>query len=91
LLKRLLRGEKFWQAHREHYYQRLVQSGCGHAATALVWYLFMVAGIMLAISALQMNTLYQWLVVVAWTAVLVVAGLCIDRRWRRHVSRSGQS
>jgi UDP-N-acetylmuramyl pentapeptide phosphotransferase/UDP-N-acetylglucosamine-1-phosphate transferase len=91
LLKRLLRGEKFWQAHREHYYQRLVQSGCGHAATALVWYLFMVAGIMLAICALRMSTLYQWLVVVAWTAVLVVAGLCIDRRWRRHVSRSGQS
>ena len=30
-LKRLLRGEKFWQAHREHYYQRMVQSGSGHA------------------------------------------------------------
>jgi UDP-N-acetylmuramyl pentapeptide phosphotransferase/UDP-N-acetylglucosamine-1-phosphate transferase len=91
LLKRLLRGEKFWQAHREHYYQRLVQSGVGHASTARVWYLFMAAGIMLAISALRLETLYQWLVVVAWTAVLVVVGLCIDRRWRRHVSRSGQS
>jgi UDP-N-acetylmuramyl pentapeptide phosphotransferase/UDP-N-acetylglucosamine-1-phosphate transferase len=91
LLKRLLRGEKFWQAHREHYYQRLVQSGFGHASTARVWYLFMAAGIMLAISALQFEILYQWLVVVAWTVVLVVAGLCIDRHWRRHVSRSGQS
>lgn len=91
LLKRLLRGEKFWQAHREHYYQRLVQSGFGHASTAWVWYLFMVVGIMLAISALQFEILYQWLVVVAWVAVLVVAGLCIDRHWRRHVSRSGQS
>ncbi len=36
---RLLRGEKFWQAHREHYYQRMVRSGMGHASTALVWYL----------------------------------------------------
>ncbi|WP_341772387.1 dTDP-4-dehydrorhamnose 3,5-epimerase family protein [Burkholderia pseudomallei] len=25
LLRRLLRGEKFWQAHREHYYQRMVR------------------------------------------------------------------
>jgi len=46
---------------------------------------------MLAISALQFELLYQWLVIVAWVAVLVVAGLCIDRHWRRHVSRSGQS
>ncbi|SDQ95664.1 MraY family glycosyltransferase [Paraburkholderia tuberum] len=89
LLKRLLRGEKFWQAHREHYYQRLVQSGFGHASTAWIWYLFMAAGILLAVWALQFALLYQWLVVVAWAAVLVVAGLCIDRRWRRHVSRSG--
>jgi UDP-N-acetylmuramyl pentapeptide phosphotransferase/UDP-N-acetylglucosamine-1-phosphate transferase len=91
LLKRLLRGEKFWQAHREHYYQRLVQSGLGHASTAWVWYLFMAAGIMLAIWALQFAVLIQWLVVVVWAAVLAVAGLCIDRRWRRHASRSGQS
>jgi UDP-N-acetylmuramyl pentapeptide phosphotransferase/UDP-N-acetylglucosamine-1-phosphate transferase len=91
LLKRLLRGEKFWEAHREHYYQRLVQSGLGHASTAWVWYLFMAAGIMLAIWALQFAVLYQWLVVVVWAAVLAVAGLCIDRRWRRHAPRSGQS
>jgi UDP-N-acetylmuramyl pentapeptide phosphotransferase/UDP-N-acetylglucosamine-1-phosphate transferase len=91
LLKRLLRGEKFWQAHREHYYQRMVQSGVGHASTARTWYLFMAAGIMLAVWALQFAVLIQWLVVVAWAALLAVAGLCIDLRWRRHASRSGQS
>ncbi|MEX3765024.1 glycosyltransferase family 4 protein [Paraburkholderia phenoliruptrix] len=91
LAKRLVRGEKFWQAHREHYYQRLVQSGFGHASTARIWYLFMVAGIMLALWALDFSVPNQWLVVVTWAVVLVVAGLFIDRRWRRHVSRSGQS
>jgi UDP-N-acetylmuramyl pentapeptide phosphotransferase/UDP-N-acetylglucosamine-1-phosphate transferase len=91
LLKRLLRGERFWQAHREHYYQRMVQSGVGHASTARTWYLFMVAGIMLAIWALHFAVLIQWLVVVVWAALLAVAGLCIDLRWRRHASRSGQS
>jgi UDP-N-acetylmuramyl pentapeptide phosphotransferase/UDP-N-acetylglucosamine-1-phosphate transferase len=30
LLRRALRGEKVWQAHRSHYYQRMVQMGLGH-------------------------------------------------------------
>jgi UDP-N-acetylmuramyl pentapeptide phosphotransferase/UDP-N-acetylglucosamine-1-phosphate transferase len=32
LLHRLLRGERVWQAHRGHFYQRAVQRGLGHAA-----------------------------------------------------------
>lgn len=32
LLRRLARGERVWQAHREHFYQRAVQRGLGHAA-----------------------------------------------------------
>ena len=35
LLRRLLRGERVWQAHREHFYQRAVQRGLGHAAVVL--------------------------------------------------------
>src|SRR5262249_53435950 len=34
LFKRALRGARVWEAHREHYYQRLVQSGWGHRKTA---------------------------------------------------------
>jgi UDP-N-acetylmuramyl pentapeptide phosphotransferase/UDP-N-acetylglucosamine-1-phosphate transferase len=32
LLRRLLRGERIWQAHREHFYQQAVRRGLGHAA-----------------------------------------------------------
>ncbi|MBV9523423.1 MAG: glycosyltransferase family 4 protein [Alphaproteobacteria bacterium] len=32
LARRLLRGDKIWQAHREHFYQRAVRSGRSHAA-----------------------------------------------------------
>jgi len=32
LLRRLLRGERVWQAHRQHFYQRAVQRGLSHAA-----------------------------------------------------------
>jgi len=41
LLKRLLRGAKVWQPHREHFYQRLVQSGWGHRKTAVAEYVLM--------------------------------------------------
>jgi UDP-N-acetylmuramyl pentapeptide phosphotransferase/UDP-N-acetylglucosamine-1-phosphate transferase len=32
LVRRLFRGERVWQAHREHYYQQAVRRGLGHAA-----------------------------------------------------------
>ena len=32
LTRRLLRGERVWQAHREHFYQQAVRRGLGHAA-----------------------------------------------------------
>ena len=36
LIRRLVRGEKFWQAHRSHLYQQMVISGYSHnAVTAL--------------------------------------------------------
>jgi UDP-GlcNAc:undecaprenyl-phosphate GlcNAc-1-phosphate transferase len=38
LVRRLLRGEKIWRPHREHYYQRLVLSGWGHRRTVLAEY-----------------------------------------------------
>jgi UDP-N-acetylmuramyl pentapeptide phosphotransferase/UDP-N-acetylglucosamine-1-phosphate transferase len=41
LLRRGLRGEKVWVAHREHYYQRLIRSGWSHRRLALAAYLLM--------------------------------------------------
>lgn len=43
LIKRLLRRKNIWQAHREHYYQRMVQSSLGHRNTALSGYALMLA------------------------------------------------
>ncbi|KVD48541.1 glycosyl transferase [Burkholderia sp. ABCPW 11] len=83
LLRRLLRGEKFWQAHREHYYQKMVRSGVGHGRTALYWYLIMLAGIILAVWAKGRPELQQWLSFLAWYGVLAWFGWLIDRRWHR--------
>jgi hypothetical protein len=30
LIRRICRGERFYEAHREHFYQRLVRSGKSH-------------------------------------------------------------
>jgi len=83
LLRRLLRGEKFWQAHREHYYQRMVRSGVGHGRTALYWYLIMLAGIIVAVWAKGRPEWQQWLSFFAWYGVLAWFGWVIDMRWRR--------
>jgi hypothetical protein len=43
LFRRLLRGEKIWQAHRQHYYQRLVLLGWSHRKTVRLEYCLMLA------------------------------------------------
>ncbi|MXN77541.1 glycosyl transferase [Burkholderia sp. 4701] len=83
LLRRLSRGEKFWQAHREHYYQRMVRSGIGHARTAVYWYLIMLVGIIAALWALSRPEPQQWLLFVSWFGVLACIGFAVDLRWRR--------
>ncbi|AYZ67548.1 glycosyltransferase family 4 protein [Burkholderia multivorans] len=83
LLRRLLRGEKFWQAHREHYYQRMVRSGIDHGRTAAYWYLIMLTGIVVALWALSRPEFQQWLLFVAWYGVLACIGVLIDMRWHR--------
>lgn len=43
LARRLLHGEKIWEAHKSHYYQKLVQNGWGHRKTAIFEYILMTA------------------------------------------------
>jgi len=37
---RIWRREKFWQAHRQHYYQRLLIAGCSHESVARRYYVW---------------------------------------------------
>jgi UDP-GlcNAc:undecaprenyl-phosphate GlcNAc-1-phosphate transferase len=80
LLKRALRGARVSEAHREHYYQRLIQLGWGHRTVALVEY-----GLMLGvgISALWLlNNPFPWQVFLAWGAVYACLMLLLDMRWK---------
>lgn len=75
LFRRLLRGVKVWQAHREHYYQRLVLAGWSHRKAMLAEYAVMLASgvtAMLYVNAIEpirLAILMFWLVgyvVLAW-------------------------
>jgi UDP-N-acetylmuramyl pentapeptide phosphotransferase/UDP-N-acetylglucosamine-1-phosphate transferase len=88
LARRLLRGERFWQAHREHYYQRMVRSGIGHTRTALAWYAMMLAGTSLAVLLLGHSILLQLCLLAVWIVALFVAGAVIDARWRLFESKN---
>lgn len=83
LLRRLLRREKFWEAHREHYYQRMVRLGVGHARTALCWYATMLVGAVVSLSVLACSTAVQWMTIAAWGSILFLLGVAIDVCWSR--------
>jgi UDP-N-acetylmuramyl pentapeptide phosphotransferase/UDP-N-acetylglucosamine-1-phosphate transferase len=85
LLRRLLRGEKVWQAHREHYYQRMVQMGLGHRQTALWWYALMAAVGASALAGFAWPALVPALLA-AWGAAYLGLARAIDRRWARFVA-----
>lgn len=69
LIRRMIRGERVWQAHKTHYYQRLVQAGWGHRRTVLWEYGLMAACGLLALLAPRLSLLGQWLVILGWTLI----------------------
>jgi UDP-N-acetylmuramyl pentapeptide phosphotransferase/UDP-N-acetylglucosamine-1-phosphate transferase len=71
LLRRLLRGEKIWRAHRQHYYQRLVLSGWSHRKTVLVEYCLMLACGLSAVLYAGAGTRERLALLVAWLLIYV--------------------
>jgi UDP-N-acetylmuramyl pentapeptide phosphotransferase/UDP-N-acetylglucosamine-1-phosphate transferase len=69
LVRRLLRGEKVWQAHRSHYYQRLVLLGWGHRRTVRVEYALMLACAGSTLLAVHWSPTGQATLVAAWVLV----------------------
>lgn len=69
LLHRLLRGERIWQAHKSHYYQRLVLLGLGHKRTVLWEYLLMVLCAISALFAVRTSVAFQWVIILLWLII----------------------
>ncbi|OIQ79128.1 putative undecaprenyl-phosphate N-acetylglucosaminyl 1-phosphate transferase [mine drainage metagenome] len=81
LLKRMLRGEKVSQAHREHYYQRLVQMGWGHRGTALAEYGLMLGVAGSAVFVAARAPVVQLAFCLGWMLAYLLAMKFIDRQW----------
>ena len=81
LLRRALRGERVWQAHREHCYQRLVRMGWGHRRTILAEYGLMLAVTASALLLLSLPMPLQYLGLLLWVAVYGGLVRSVDRAW----------
>lgn len=74
IIRRTVNGEKPWEAHRTHYYQRLVLSGWGHRKTVLAEYgLMILCGVLawayhIADDSVRLGILSLW-------ALLMLSGM----------------
>ena len=66
LIRRLLRGEKVWQAHKTHYFQKLVQAGWGHRKTVLLEYAIMLGCGATALWGVHASDRLQWAMLAGW-------------------------
>ena len=84
LVRRALRGEALSQAHRSHYYQRLVQMGWSHRQLALAEYALMAAAAASALLLRRGHPVAVAVLLLAWASLYAAIARAIDRRWARH-------
>ena len=83
LLRRGLRGERVWEAHRDHYYQRFHQMGARHGGT-LALYCGLMAGVgATAVGVLAHNPDGGWWALAAWSGLIAALFARIDYHWSR--------
>lgn len=91
LISRAFRRKKIWEAHREHYYQRLVLSGWSHRRTVLAEYGVMILCGGLAILYHHSDEKVRLIVLSTWLGMFIcLGGLIHKREQRRRVSRTAQ-
>jgi UDP-GlcNAc:undecaprenyl-phosphate/decaprenyl-phosphate GlcNAc-1-phosphate transferase len=91
LLKRIGAGERFWEAHNKHYYQRLVRMGWGHRRTALAEYALMLACGTTALWALREPLPLQLFALFGLVALHAALALWVDHAFQRSEGKSIES
>ena len=85
LARRILRGERWYAAHRSHYYQRLVQRGMSHGQVTSLYAGLAIVAAAAALAGLGANQpLRQTLAILAYVPMLLVVALV----WRRETDPS---
>jgi UDP-N-acetylmuramyl pentapeptide phosphotransferase/UDP-N-acetylglucosamine-1-phosphate transferase len=87
ILRRLLRGERIWHAHREHFYQRLVLSGWSPRRLDAFAFLLMAACAASAVWALHRGGEMPYVIIAALAAIHGLLFLAIEQRFRESSRR----
>jgi UDP-N-acetylmuramyl pentapeptide phosphotransferase/UDP-N-acetylglucosamine-1-phosphate transferase len=83
LALRLARGARIWEAHREHFYQRLVQSGWGHRRTLALYGALMVGAAGTAVTMLAWAPDAGVIALGIWAVILALVFAAIEYHYRR--------
>jgi len=83
LLRRVLRGERFWESHRSHYYQRVNRLGAGHGGTLAAYGTLMIACAGTAVACEIAAPRWGAAALAAWCVAHGVIFAAIDYHWRR--------
>ncbi len=87
LLQRAMRGERLSEAHKSHYYQRLVRMGWSHKKLAVAEYALMAAVAATAITFRTSTSVVVVALLALWTVAYAAIAVTIDRRWRAYGPR----
>ncbi|HIA02770.1 MAG TPA: glycosyltransferase family 4 protein [Alphaproteobacteria bacterium] len=79
LVWRGLAGERLWEAHKTHYYQRLIGLGWSHRYTLLAETALMLACAVTAVTVLNQSPPIQWLTVALWLAIYPILMYSVHR------------
>ena len=83
LLARMLKGERWMEAHTQHLYQRCVKRGYSHVVVTLNYALFSIAGTTLLVVLSRLPLMWASAGALAWAVV----GACLWRVLRTRVAR----
>lgn len=81
LVKRIFKRESFWQAHKDHYYQRLIRMGWGHGKVAIFEYILMLMTSLSAILFVGQGWKLTALSFIAWLFIYFILMQVIDKKW----------
>lgn len=87
-VRRLARRQRVWQAHRDHYYQRIVRMGFGHRATALIGYALMLFCALAALLGRGQPPALQAGAFALGALGLGAMALWVDSRWLRFTQQA---
>lgn len=83
LIRRALRRKRIWEAHREHYYQRVVLSGWSHRRTVLAEYGIMILCGGLAVAYHHSTDKVRLIILGAWVGMFVLLAMLVHALERK--------